>query len=130
MLAFGVLAKDIDLDIEQAAGRQWAQAGGGVGVGDDGYLYLVAEDGGDGEADAFDGDGALGDDVAGIILAASSARSFAINLALEIRGRREDRVRAAPAVSCAIVAKECCARAYRFGGSLRPSLRNGFTAYT
>ena len=26
------------------------------------------------------------------------------NLALEIRGRREDRVRAAPAVSCAIVA--------------------------
>src|SRR5258706_16085826 len=28
------------------------------------------------------------------------------------------------------VAKECCARAYRFGGGIRPSLRNGFTAYT
>lgn len=41
------------------------EAGGGVGVGDDGYLDLVAEDGGDGEADAFDGDGALRDDVAG-----------------------------------------------------------------
>ncbi|SDP05816.1 hypothetical protein SAMN05444050_5726 [Afipia sp. GAS231] len=38
------------------------------------------------------------------ILAARCARSFAINLALEIRGRREDRVRAAPAVSYAIVA--------------------------
>ena len=48
-----------------AAGCEGAEAGGGVGVGDDGYLDFVAEDGGDGEADAFDGDGALGDDVAG-----------------------------------------------------------------
>ena len=39
------------------------------------------------------------------------------NLALEIRGRREDRVRAAPAVSYAIVATRVCARAYRFGGN-------------
>ena len=41
------------------------EAGDSVGVGDDGHLYLVAGDGGDGEADAFDRDGALGDDVAG-----------------------------------------------------------------
>jgi hypothetical protein len=64
------------------------------------------------------------------ILAARCARSFAINLALEIRGRREDRVRAAPAVSYAVDATKICARAYRFGGGIRPSLRNGFTAYT
>jgi hypothetical protein len=45
------------------------------------------------------------------------------------RGRREDRVHAAPAVSCAIAHKE---RAHEHTGSaetLRPSLRNGFTAY-
>jgi hypothetical protein len=52
------------------------------------------------------------------------------NLALEIRGRREDRVRAAPAVLRAIVATRVCTQAYRFGGGIRPSLRNGFTAYT
>jgi len=45
------------------------------------------------------------------------------------RGRREDRVRAAPAVSRAIAHRE---RAHEHTGSaetLRPSLRNGFTAY-
>ena len=45
------------------------------------------------------------------------------------RGRREDRVRAAPAVSRAICAKE---NAHEHTGSAeasRPSLRNGFTAY-
>src|SRR6478609_62586 len=45
------------------------------------------------------------------------------------RGRREDRVHAAPAVSCAIAHKE---RAHEHTGSaetLRPSLRSGFTAY-
>jgi hypothetical protein len=49
--------------------------------------------------------------------------------ALFLRGRREDRVRAAPAVSRAIAHKE---RAHEHTGSaetLRPSLRNGFTAY-
>src|SRR5438552_5234736 len=49
--------------------------------------------------------------------------------ALLFRGRREDRVQAAPAVSCAIAHKE---RAHEHTGSaetLRPSLRNGFTAY-
>src|SRR6187551_3754245 len=48
---------------------------------------------------------------------------------LENRGRREDRVLAAPAVSRAICAKQKCTRAYRAAGASRPSLRNGFTAY-
>ena len=54
---------------------------------------------------------------------------FAIRLALFVRGRREDRVHAAPAVSRAIAHRE---RAHEHTGSaetLRPSLRNGFTAY-
>ena len=45
------------------------------------------------------------------------------------RGRRKDRVRAAPAVSCAVAHR---GRAHEHTGSaetLRPSLRNGFTAY-
>jgi hypothetical protein len=37
---------------------------------------------------------------------------------LEIRGRREDRVRAAPAVSCAICASKKRTRAYRSSGSI------------
>ena len=48
---------------------------------------------------------------------------------LKNRGRREDRVRAAPAVSCAIAHRE---RAHEHTGSaesIRPSLRSGFTAY-
>jgi hypothetical protein len=48
----------------------------------------------------------------------------------EVRGRREDRVRAAPAVSRAIAHRE---RAHEHTGSaetLRPSLRSGFTAYS
>src|SRR5215207_7440120 len=48
---------------------------------------------------------------------------------LENRGRREDRVLAAPAVSRAVCAKQKCTRAYRAAGAFRPSLRNGFTAY-
>ena len=55
---------------------------------------------------------------------------FAFSFALfEIRGRREDRVHAAPAVSRAIAHRK---RAHEHTGSaetLRPSLRNGFTAY-
>jgi hypothetical protein len=45
------------------------------------------------------------------------------------RGRREDRVRAAPAISCAKAYKK---NAHEHTGSaeaVRPSLRNGFTAY-
>ena len=61
-------------------------------------------------------------------LAARSARAVR-ELALENRGRREDRVRAAPAVSCARCTKQ---NAHEHTGSaeaVRPSLRNGFTAY-
>src|SRR5258705_5607238 len=50
------------------------------------------------------------------------------NLALEIRGRREDRVRAAPAVSRAISIKKCAHEHTGQRRTLRPSLRNGFTA--
>jgi len=48
---------------------------------------------------------------------------------LKERGRREDRVLAAPAVSCAVAHK---GRAHEHTGSaeaFRPSLRSGFTAY-
>src|SRR5258708_20411746 len=48
---------------------------------------------------------------------------------LKDRGRREDRVRAAPAVSCAICTKECAHEHTGSAESIRPSLRNGFTAY-
>jgi len=51
------------------------------------------------------------------------------DLTLPIRGRREDRVRAAPAVLRAVMHKKMRTQAYRFGGNIRPSLRNGFTAY-
>ena len=47
----------------------------------------------------------------------------------ENRGRREDRVRAAPAVSCAICAKKTAHEHTGSAGAFRPSLRNGFTAY-
>ena len=56
--------------------------------------------------------------------------SFAKSFALKRRGRGEDRVRAAPAVSCARIDNK---NAHEHTGSaetLRPSLRNGFTAYT
>ena len=48
---------------------------------------------------------------------------------LPIRGRREDRVRAAPAVSCAKSHKKCAHEHTGPAESIRPSLRNGFTAY-
>ena len=44
-------------------------------------------------------------------------------------GRREDRVRAAPAVSCANCTKKCAHEHTGSAETLRPSLRNGFTAY-
>ena len=46
------------------------------------------------------------------------------------RGRREDRVRAAPAVSCAICTRKCAHEHTGSAETLRPSLRNGFTAYS
>src|SRR2546429_6533829 len=45
------------------------------------------------------------------------------------RGRREDRVHAAPAVSCAIAHRKRAHEHTGTGETLRPSLRNGFTAY-
>src|SRR6266576_2353520 len=64
-------------------------------------------------------------------LAAHRARSFASWFALlENRGRREDRVRAAPAVSRAFAHKECAHEHTGSAETLRPSLRNGFTAYS
>jgi len=64
------------------------------------------------------------------LLAARCARSFCEYLALEIRGRREDRVRAAPAVSCAMCIKNAAHEHTGLAETHRPSLRNGFTAYT
>ena len=46
-----------------------------------------------------------------------------------MRGRREDRVRAAPAVSCAMCTKKCAHEHTGPAESIRPSLRNGLTAY-
>jgi hypothetical protein len=63
-----------------------------------------------------------------LILATHCARGLQISSAPK-RGRREDRVHAAPAVSCASCTKE---NAHEHTGSaeaIRPSLRNGFTAY-
>jgi hypothetical protein len=62
-------------------------------------------------------------------LAARCARSFADRFALQTRGRREDRVRAAPAVSCASCTEKCAHEHTGSAESIRPSLRNGFTAY-
>ena len=45
------------------------------------------------------------------------------------RGRREDRVHAAPAVSCANAHKRNAHEHTGTGGASRPSPRNGFTAY-
>jgi hypothetical protein len=46
------------------------------------------------------------------------------------RGRRESRMRAAPAVSCAMCTKKCAHEHTGSAESIRPSLRNGFTAYS
>src|SRR6476660_1749369 len=55
---------------------------------------------------------------------------FAITLSLlDSRGRREDRVRAAPAVSCARCTKESAHEHTGSAEAIRPSLRSGFTAY-
>src|SRR4051812_15615567 len=48
---------------------------------------------------------------------------------LLLRGRREDRVLAAPAVSRAICANKTAHEHTGQRETLRPSLRNGFTAY-
>ena len=63
------------------------------------------------------------------VLATHCARALPETSRPRMRGRREDRVRAAPAVPCAVCTKKCCTRAYRAAVNTRPSLRNGFTAY-
>ena len=65
-----------------------------------------------------------------LILATGFCPRFSKSFATLKRGRREDRVHAAPAVSCAIGQQK---HAHEHTGSaetLRPSQRNGFTAYT
>src|SRR5882672_4036940 len=59
----------------------------------------------------------------------SSPEVCIVGALLENRGRREDRVRAAPAVSCATCAEEHAHEHTGSAGAFRPSLRNGFTAY-
>ena len=64
------------------------------------------------------------------LLATSLARVLHRPLSLpENRGRREDRVHAAPAISCAIAHKESAHEHTGTGGASRPSLRSGLTAY-
>ena len=58
-------------------------------------------------------------------IASEVCRSFAH----ERRGRRECRVHAAPAVSCARSTWKCAHEHTGSAGASRPSLRNGFTAY-
>ena len=54
---------------------------------------------------------------------------FQILPLIENRGRREDRVRAAPAVPCANAQKRCAHEHTGSAEAFRPSLRSGFTAY-
>jgi hypothetical protein len=63
------------------------------------------------------------------VLAAQFARGLQEPCPSRNRGRREDRVRAAPAVSCAKCTKRCAHEHTGSAESIRPSLRNGFTAY-
>src|SRR6266404_7642185 len=64
-------------------------------------------------------------------LAARCARALQSHLCpSEYRGRRESRVRAAPAVSRARCAQEHAHEHTGSAESIRPSLRNGFTAYS
>ena len=64
------------------------------------------------------------------IPAAASARVVPKIPPSKDRGRRESRVRAAPAVSCAMCTKKCAHEHTGSAESIRPSLRNGFTAYS
>ena len=52
------------------------------------------------------------------VLATCFARGLLLRLPSQARGRREDQVRAAPAVSCAFAHIKTRTRAYRFSGSI------------
>src|SRR5258707_2783371 len=62
-------------------------------------------------------------------LAERQARGLLETSRPQMRGRREDRVRAAPAVSRAVCTKQNAHEHTGSAESIRPSLRNGFTAY-
>src|ERR1700741_1498933 len=63
------------------------------------------------------------------VLAAHCARGLLKFLIPQMRGSRECRVLAAPAVSCAMCTRKCAHEHTGTAGALRHSLRNGFTAY-
>ena len=63
MSAFGIFAEDVEFNLKGGAGGEGAEARSRVGVGDNGDFYYAVDDGGDGEADAFNGDGALRNNV-------------------------------------------------------------------
>ena len=63
------------------------------------------------------------------ILATAFVRGLPFRSPPKPRGRREDRVRAAPAVSCAMMHRKCAHEHTGEAEAVRPSLRNGFTAY-
>jgi hypothetical protein len=63
------------------------------------------------------------------VLAARCAQGLPLLAPSKQRGRREDRVRAAPAVSCAMCTKRCAHEHTGSAETLRPSPRNGFTTY-
>src|SRR5207344_1585399 len=65
----------------------------------------------------------------GIAFSRRDLRPRLASVTLENRGRGEDRVRAAPAVSCAIAHRKRAHEHTGTDGTLRHSLRNGFTAY-
>jgi hypothetical protein len=52
-----------------------------------------------------------------------------VNRPSKDRGRRESRMRVAPAASCARSEMQKAHEQYRYAETFRPSLRNGFTAY-
>ena len=73
-----------------------------------------------------------GDDIGThlLILATAFCPSLSISFApLRKEGAGKDRVRAAPAVSCAMGSKEDAHEQTGSAETLRPSLRNGLTAY-
>jgi hypothetical protein len=64
------------------------------------------------------------------ILAAPCTRGLHVICPSKRRGRRECRVLAAPAVSCAMCTRKCAHEHTGTAGAARHSLRSGFTAYT
>jgi hypothetical protein len=63
------------------------------------------------------------------VLAARCARAMHEQCPSKTRGRRESRVRAAPAVSCAIGTRKSAHEHTGSAEAVRPSLRNGFNGF-